>query len=128
MSNIASDTRDIAQRMTKWESPFLRYTSIDIPDWEYLRVHSLRLADAFDEVSADLRKAQSELHKARNIDTREKFEAAFPEWRYGFNGSMQRTALPDNSIRIEASWEHSCFWRIAAAAASECERIRKEMT
>lgn len=49
MSCLASDTRRIAARMTPWDYP-QTYTSADVPDWEYLRVHALRLADGFEEL------------------------------------------------------------------------------
>lgn len=63
LSNIASDTRDIAKRMIPWEAPKLHYYSNEVPDWEYLRVHSLRLADAFDDVYADWNAACREIAK-----------------------------------------------------------------
>lgn len=49
MSDIGTDTREIAVRMMPWDSP-PTYTSKEVPDWELLRVHALRLADAFHEV------------------------------------------------------------------------------
>lgn len=65
MSDIATDTRAIAKRMKPWNSPSRTYASSDVPDSEYLRVTSLRLADAFEEVRADLQATQRENAKLR---------------------------------------------------------------
>ena len=65
MSDIATDTRAIAKRMKPWNSPSRTYASSDVPDSEYLRVTSLRLADAFEEVRADLQATQRDNAKLR---------------------------------------------------------------
>jgi len=54
MSNISSDTRAIAERMTPWDPSQITYSIGEIPDWEYLRVHAIRLSMTFDGVYLDL--------------------------------------------------------------------------
>jgi len=49
-SDISTDTEDIARRMTPWVSPVCTYKSSDVPDSELLRVHALRLCEAFRDV------------------------------------------------------------------------------
>jgi len=53
MSDISTDTEDIAKRMKPWEPPGRRYSSTEIPDSELLRVHALRLAEVFREVRSE---------------------------------------------------------------------------
>lgn len=60
MSDIASDTEDIARRMPAWNPPGRSYSSEDVPDSEYLRVHALRLAEAFREVREQLQQCGRE--------------------------------------------------------------------
>jgi len=64
MSDIGTDTREIAARMMPWDSP-PTYTSKEVPDWELLRVHALRLADAFHGVRDRWQETGSQLARLR---------------------------------------------------------------
>ena len=53
MSNIASDTRELAERMPAWRPTDSTTRGQQAPDSELLRIHALRLADAFDVMQKD---------------------------------------------------------------------------
>jgi len=71
MSSIITDTVDIATRMNRWQPPGRIYSSKDVPDWELLTVHAIRLADAADDLMRRNRIFAAMLAKINRIVTGE---------------------------------------------------------
>jgi len=105
MSDIGTDTREIAARMMPWDSP-PTYTSKEVPDWELLRVHALRLADAFHGVRDRWQETGSQLAAA--IEGIVELETDLE--------TMTRTAAHQGDLLDQAQAEVGRLRRVATAA------------